>query len=33
MLTRPPWLGAIQLALCLAFYAGVLVGVVLGSVR
>jgi len=33
MLPRPPWLGAIQLALCVAFYAGVLVGMVLGAAR
>ena len=33
MLIRPPWRGALQVALCVAFYAGVLVGLMLGSVR
>jgi len=33
MLSRPPWLGAIRVALCVAFYAGVLVGIVLGGMR
>jgi hypothetical protein len=33
MLPRPPWLGAIQCALAVAFYAGLVVGLTLGTLR